>query len=72
MYFGFSVLVVVLQTGLSGSGKSSLGSLLLRLYEPQRGTISIEGLPINEFDERFIRSLVGAHEHMQLVCKSLR
>ncbi|KAL8275106.1 hypothetical protein Esti_000985 [Eimeria stiedai] len=44
--------------GPSGSGKSSLGSLLLCLYEPQRGAIHIGGLPIRAFDERFIRSMV--------------
>lgn len=44
--------------GPSGSGKSSLGALLLRLFEPQRGNIYLEGLPIRAFDERFIRSLV--------------
>ncbi|CDJ41869.1 ATP-binding cassette, putative [Eimeria tenella] len=49
---------LVAVTGPSGSGKSSLGALLLRLFEPQRGNIYLEGLPIRAFDERFIRSLV--------------
>ncbi|CDJ60369.1 ATP-binding cassette, putative [Eimeria maxima] len=49
---------VVAVTGPSGSGKSSLGALLLRLFEPQRGGIFFEGLPIHAYDERFIRALV--------------
>ncbi|XP_026190752.1 uncharacterized protein LOC34618574 [Cyclospora cayetanensis] len=44
--------------GPSGSGKSSVGALLLRLYEPQKGSILLGNVPINAFDERFIRSLV--------------
>ncbi|KAL8430772.1 hypothetical protein Efla_004008 [Eimeria flavescens] len=44
--------------GPSGSGKSSLGALLLRLYEPQRGGIFLGGLPVRAFDQRFIRSMV--------------
>lgn len=32
--------------GASGSGKSSLFRLLLRLYEPQSGTVAVGGLPV--------------------------
>jgi len=38
-------------TGASGAGKSSLLALLLRLYEPQQGRISIGGVPIAEMKE---------------------
>lgn len=34
--------------GSTGSGKSTLVKLLLRLYEVQEGTISLEGIPIQE------------------------
>lgn len=36
-------------TGPIGSGKSSLVHLLLRLYEPQSGIITLNGLDINEY-----------------------
>ena len=38
-------------TGSSGAGKSSLLALLLRLYEPQQGRITIGGVPIAEMKE---------------------
>jgi len=34
--------------GESGAGKSTLFSLLLRFYDPQQGTVSINGLPLHE------------------------
>ncbi|KAL8452379.1 hypothetical protein Emed_001384 [Eimeria media] len=43
--------------GPSGSGKSSLGALLLRLYEPQRGAIHIGGLPVTPVTQESL--LVG-------------
>jgi ABC-type multidrug transport system fused ATPase/permease subunit len=34
--------------GRTGSGKSSLARLLLRLYDPQSGSIRLEGVPIDQ------------------------
>ncbi len=36
--------------GPSGAGKSTLFLLLMRFYDPQTGTISLDGLPINTLD----------------------
>lgn len=36
--------------GSSGCGKSTVISLLLRLYEPSSGCILIDGKPLREFD----------------------
>lgn len=45
--------------GPTGSGKSTLVSLLLRLYEPQGGTILIGGAPIDAIPLAELRALVG-------------
>lgn len=45
--------------GTSGSGKSTLVSLLSRLYEPQAGTVSLDGVDINELDPTWLRSQIS-------------
>ena len=45
--------------GASGSGKSSLVSLILRLYEPQRGRVLIDGRDIREFTLESVRSQIS-------------
>ena len=52
---GRSVAVV----GPSGAGKSTLSHLLLRLYEPDSGRITIDGQDINEFTASSIRQQTG-------------
>ncbi|XP_030544747.1 ABC transporter B family member 26, chloroplastic-like [Rhodamnia argentea] len=58
---------VVAIVGASGCGKSSLVSLLLRLYDPVDGQIYIDGFPIKELDIRCLREkigLVGQEPHL--------
>ncbi|XP_069698495.1 ATP-binding cassette sub-family B member 10, mitochondrial isoform X2 [Periplaneta americana] len=45
--------------GASGSGKSTLAALLLRLYDPDGGTIHLDGLPIQQLDPYWLRSHIG-------------
>lgn len=45
--------------GPSGSGKSSLIRLMLRLYEPQSGRILLNGCPINSLDVADLRSQIA-------------
>ncbi|KDQ50907.1 hypothetical protein JAAARDRAFT_41689 [Jaapia argillacea MUCL 33604] len=52
---GESVAVV----GRSGSGKSSIHSLLLRYYDPVRGKITFDGQDIREFNTTSWRSIIG-------------
>ena len=35
--------------GASGSGKSTLASLIARFYEPQRGSILLDGVPLQDY-----------------------
>ena len=45
--------------GTTGSGKSTLIKLLLRFYPVSRGTISIDGIPINELVLTSLRQNIG-------------
>jgi ATP-binding cassette subfamily B protein len=45
--------------GASGAGKTTLGRLLLRLYDPDAGTIRIDGQDICEVSRRSLTAAVG-------------
>ena len=45
--------------GHTGSGKSTLLSLLLNFYQPQQGTIEIDGHPLTDFDHDTLRAGMG-------------
>jgi len=45
--------------GSTGSGKSTLVKLLLRFYEPQSGTILLDGAPISEYALQDLRRAIG-------------
>ncbi len=45
--------------GASGAGKSTLFQLLLRFYDPIRGTISVGAQDIREFDPAQLRAVIG-------------
>ena len=45
--------------GPSGAGKSTLFHLLLRFYDPARGVISFDGVPIRAADPREVRSRIA-------------
>ena len=49
-------------SGPSGGGKSSCISMLERFYEPQSGTVLVDGRPLSQYDHTYIHtkmSLVG-------------
>lgn len=45
--------------GATGSGKTTLTSLLLRFYAPQRGVIRVDGRPLAEWDPEVLRRRIG-------------
>ena len=45
--------------GQSGSGKSTMSDLIVRLYDPNKGSICIDGININEFSIEEYRQLFG-------------
>lgn len=45
--------------GPTGSGKSTLVKLLLRFYQPDSGQILLDGVPIQDYDLRDYRRLLG-------------
>jgi len=45
--------------GPSGSGKSSIARLLLRLFDPQRGTVKIGGHDIRSLDPETLRRMIA-------------
>ena len=45
--------------GHTGAGKTTIVSLLLRFYEPQRGRITVDGVDIREMPLDELRELVG-------------
>jgi ABC-type multidrug transport system fused ATPase/permease subunit len=47
--------------GPSGSGKSTIASLVLRFYDPQTGSITVEGKNVNDYD------LTALRENMAIV-----
>jgi ATP-binding cassette, subfamily B, bacterial MsbA len=50
---------LVALVGASGSGKTTLSNLLLRFYDPQRGSICIGGTDIREFSTRDLRNQIA-------------
>lgn len=45
--------------GHTGSGKTSIISLLNRLYQIQEGTIAVDGVDINQYDVNLLRKGIG-------------
>lgn len=45
--------------GHTGSGKSSIINLLFRFYDPQQGTITIDGQPVTDIPKQWLRKHMG-------------
>lgn len=56
--------------GPSGAGKSSIFALLLRFYDPQEGSITIDGKEIKEYNLRWLRTQIGLVQQEPLLFSS--
>ena len=45
--------------GQSGCGKSTILQLIMRLYDPDAGTITLDGVNIKQLDLHWLRSQIG-------------
>lgn len=45
--------------GRTGSGKTTIAQLLLRMYDPVKGSISIDGVNINKIDLKLLREQIS-------------
>lgn len=45
--------------GTTGSGKSTVANLLMRMYDPSNGNIKIDGIPIQSYDISDLRRQIG-------------
>lgn len=45
--------------GLSGAGKSTVVNLLDKFYQPTGGEILLDGIPLEDYDTRFLRNNIG-------------
>ncbi|MBI4184412.1 MAG: ATP-binding cassette domain-containing protein [Proteobacteria bacterium] len=45
--------------GPSGAGKSTVFHLLLRFYDPGAGSVTLDGVPVNEADPQAVRRRIG-------------
>ncbi len=45
--------------GLSGAGKSTVLNLLVKFYEPDCGSIKLDGVDLRDYDTRFLRDNIG-------------
>lgn len=45
--------------GHAGSGKTTLADLLVRMYEPDRGEIKLDGVPLQDIRLDFLRERIG-------------
>ncbi|GAB3618414.1 ABC transporter ATP-binding protein [Okibacterium endophyticum] len=45
--------------GSTGAGKTTLLNLIPRLYDPQQGTVSIDGIPVTELSRKQLAHVIG-------------
>ena len=45
--------------GLSGAGKSTIVNLLDKFYQPQKGSIRLDGVELSEWDTQWLRENIG-------------
>ena len=58
--------------GSSGSGKSTITKLLLKYYEPEDGSISVGGVPLDEYSNASVRRAIAyVPQNVELFSKTI-
>ena len=58
--------------GSSGSGKSTITKLLLKYYEPESGTISVNGVDLDEYSNASVRRCISyVPQNVELFSKTI-
>ena len=58
--------------GSSGSGKSTITKLLLKYYEPESGTISVDGVDLDEYSNASVRRCISyVPQNVELFSKTI-
>ena len=58
--------------GESGSGKSTITKLLLKYYEPESGTISVDGVDLDEYSNASVRRCISyVPQNVELFSKTI-
>lgn len=57
--FSVSAGETVALVGPTGSGKSTLVSLIPRIFDPTRGQVLLDGVPLQEYDPQRLRRVIG-------------
>jgi subfamily B ATP-binding cassette protein MsbA len=50
---------MVAVVGETGSGKSTIGNLIARFYDPAEGTVTIDGIPVKDLSIKSLRKHIG-------------
>jgi subfamily B ATP-binding cassette protein MsbA len=50
---------VVALVGMSGGGKSTLADLIPRFYDPQQGSVAVDGVDVRRYSLQSLRSAIG-------------
>ena len=50
---------VVALVGHSGGGKSTCVNLLQHFYEPEKGSVMLDGIPVSQLQHKYLHSQVG-------------
>ncbi len=58
--------------GESGSGKSTIAQLLLRMYSQEKGEISINGVPVNNYGEQYADKISVVFQQPHFIPSSIK
>lgn len=63
---------VVALVGASGAGKSTVGALLLRFYDPTRGQITLDGVDLRDIDDSRLDFMAAVTQEPTLFATTVR